>query len=134
MKLTTLYEFTCHCCNKKISLSNFNNSTFSESGWNIISYCYTDLLKRQVPDKVICKDCLETERLKKYNSDDVKAKCEVGYYRDHPENFSEEVIEYVGLKGHPKAGKAFSMAYERGHSSGHFSVLSELEELAQLLL
>ena len=48
--------------------------------------------------------------------------------------FKKDALEEVGLAGHPKADKAFAMAWERGHSSSLFEVFYELEELANLLL
>lgn len=48
--------------------------------------------------------------------------------------FRADAIEAVGLKGHPKADMAYSMAWSRGHSSGLTEVLINLDELAELLL
>lgn len=48
--------------------------------------------------------------------------------------FKEEALEYVGLTGHSKAEKAFSLAWSKGHSAGYHEVVQELEELANLLL
>jgi hypothetical protein len=50
-----------------------------------------------------------------------------------PQDFFAEAIEAVGLTGHPKASKAFSLAYDYGHSSGYLSVLNYLDEIANLL-
>lgn len=47
--------------------------------------------------------------------------------------FREDALEYAGLKDHPKANKAYWMAWERGHSGGLGDVLSELEDIADLL-
>jgi hypothetical protein len=47
--------------------------------------------------------------------------------------FRADALAEVGLTGHPKADKAFAMAYERGHSSGHSEVLYYLDDLADLL-
>jgi hypothetical protein len=48
--------------------------------------------------------------------------------------FKADALKYAGLKHHEKAEKAWYMAYERGHSGGYQEVLSELLELADLLL
>lgn len=46
--------------------------------------------------------------------------------------FKKDALEEVGLTGHPKANKAFEMAWDRG--DGYREVMVELEELAELLL
>jgi len=48
--------------------------------------------------------------------------------------FREDALEYVGLTGHLKADKAFELAWDKGHSSGLYEVLTNLEELAELLI
>lgn len=48
--------------------------------------------------------------------------------------FKEDAIRFVGLEGHPKAEKAYDYAWERGHSSGLYSVLEELQEIAELII
>jgi hypothetical protein len=49
------------------------------------------------------------------------------------EEFRTDALEYVGLTGHPKAGKAYGLAWSNGHSSGLADVLSHLFDLAELL-
>jgi hypothetical protein len=48
--------------------------------------------------------------------------------------FVNDAIEAVGLKDHPKAGKAFSFAWELGHSAGYSEVFSYLQSIAEVLL
>lgn len=50
------------------------------------------------------------------------------------QEFMDEAIEAVGLKDHPKAGKAYALAWEHGHSAGYSDVLSYLSEFADLIL
>jgi hypothetical protein len=50
------------------------------------------------------------------------------------EEFSKDALEEVGLKGHPKADKAFSWAWEHGHGSGYHDVLCYLYDAAELIL
>lgn len=38
-----------------------------------------------------------------------------------------------GVIGHPKAQRAFDMAWERGHAEGHLQVAQEFEDLVELL-
>jgi hypothetical protein len=42
-------------------------------------------------------------------------------------------LEKVGLLGHPKSGKAYSLAWEYGHSSGYDEVYIYLQDLAELV-
>lgn len=48
--------------------------------------------------------------------------------------FYEEALQDVGLKGHPKAGKAFELAWQEGHACGLREVHGWLLKLADLLL
>ena len=51
--------------------------------------------------------------------------------------FKADALYDVGLAGpkgqHPKADKAFALAWEHGHSSGHHKVYGFLQDLAELL-
>lgn len=58
-------------------------------------------------------------------------------YRDDQARL-DQLFKYIaltdcGIFEHPKAEKAYAMAYDRGHSSGYYSILQELQELAELL-
>jgi hypothetical protein len=48
--------------------------------------------------------------------------------------FKIDALAEVGLAKHPKAERAFKMAWTRGHRQGYSAVLEELQELATLLL
>lgn len=48
--------------------------------------------------------------------------------------FKEDVLKEVGLLGHPNADKAFSYAWENGHSSGFENVYNILCDIADILL
>jgi len=48
--------------------------------------------------------------------------------------FKKDAIEESGLEGHPKAEKAFTLAYREGHSGGYFDVYYYLTIFAELLL
>ncbi len=48
--------------------------------------------------------------------------------------FMKEALEECGLTGHPRADKAYSYAWEEGHSAGIAEVLSHLEEIADVLI
>ena len=48
--------------------------------------------------------------------------------------FKTDAIKEVGLEGHPKADKAFELAWQAGHSFGYEIVFGELENLADLIL
>lgn len=58
-------------------------------------------------------------------------------YRDEKNRllqlFKFAALTDCGIEKHLKADKAFEMAWSRGHSSGYYEVLQELEELAELL-
>ncbi len=49
------------------------------------------------------------------------------------DQFRKDAIEEAGLTGHPKADKAFALAWQEGHASGLSDVMTHLYELAELL-
>ena len=49
------------------------------------------------------------------------------------EEFKAAVLADTGLTAHPKADRAFDLAWAMGHSDGLCEVLSVLGELAELL-
>lgn len=50
------------------------------------------------------------------------------------EEFKKDALQYVGLGDHPKAEKAYAMAWDYGHSAGHSEVMNYLVDLAELVL
>ena len=48
--------------------------------------------------------------------------------------FKREALTETGLAGHPKAEAVYEKAWSEGHASGLCDVLSELKELAELVL
>jgi hypothetical protein len=64
------------------------------------------------------------EKIKEYNAD---SSCLMDEYK-------LDILRDCKLSDHPARHKAYSMAWERGRSSGLMNVLAELEELADLLL
>jgi len=47
--------------------------------------------------------------------------------------FDQDVFEEFGVVGHPKAAKAMSLAWDRGHSEGFDRVYEEFAELVELI-
>lgn len=47
--------------------------------------------------------------------------------------FKDEALVATGLNGHPKANKAWTLAWDKGHSAGLHEVLDELVTFAELL-
>ena len=47
--------------------------------------------------------------------------------------FKDDLENEYGTKGHPKADKLFSLAWEQGHSSGYHEVACAYDDLAGLL-
>lgn len=48
-------------------------------------------------------------------------------------DFAADLLAALGLTDHPKGNTLYSMAYERGHSSGYSEVALIAEELSELL-
>ena len=81
-----------------------------------------------------CTECGETHsnlKADKCYHDDMRK------YRDDQARlfqlFKYAALTYCDIAFHPKADKAFSMAWDKGHSSGYYEVLNELEILAELM-
>ena len=55
-------------------------------------------------------------------------------YRDLQAKFKALAFGYCGINEHPKRERAWSMAWDHGHSSGLNDVLHHLEELSELLI
>jgi len=49
------------------------------------------------------------------------------------EEFYNDLCEDLGITGHPKAGKLFSIAWEKGHSSGYQEVYVVACDLVDLI-
>jgi len=47
--------------------------------------------------------------------------------------FKADLLAELGITKHPKADALYRMAWDRGHSCGFSEVVSEAEELAELL-
>jgi hypothetical protein len=50
------------------------------------------------------------------------------------DEFRADAIEAVGISGHPKADRAYALAWQQGHSYGLHDVLCALVDLASLLV
>ena len=49
------------------------------------------------------------------------------------DDFMNWSLVHCGIQTHPKAGTAWAMAWDRGHSMGFEEIFSELEDLAELM-
>jgi len=47
--------------------------------------------------------------------------------------FERDLLDNFGITDHPKADRLFALAWQRGHSSGYGEVLSEAEDLVDLI-
>ena len=57
------------------------------------------------------------------------------YYNSKNEynEFKQDALVAVGLENHAKKDKAYSLAWEYGHSSGYDEVLTYLQDIAELM-
>ena len=82
----------------------------------------------------ICEHCGS-----KYKDKDIKIKLREERDKYHGEDnrlymlFKEGLFLYYNLEHNEKTSKAFSIAWERGHSSGYHEVYQEFDELVDLL-
>ena len=78
------------------------------------------------------------EALKAYEEALVEYGKAIALYREDQRKldaeFKQAAFKYCGIEDHPKRERAWSMAWEHGHSSGLNDVLHHLEELSELLI
>lgn len=127
---TIMHKVVCDLCKAKY-VNVKDVADLERQGFKIKSYSYPNRLG-DTEATYTCPDCVDKKAKADLKSEDLRTRIGSPLYQG--ENFAEDAIEYCGLKGHPKADKAFAMAYDRGHSSGYYEVLQELESLAELLL
>jgi len=135
VKAAQLYTLTCDTCgfiinsNPGTKFSDFIKD-ISNKGW----YFETNYLPYD-PDKikkVTCPKCEEKHKAELCKSEDIRDRIIGGYY-ENDRQFKTDALAFVGLTNHPKAEKAFEIAWEHGHAEGYGNVLCWLEELADLL-
>lgn len=127
------YTVSCNC-GVNITVGTIRDGT--DKKWEIRHSCSSTDPSREFQSVTVvrCPECANKEMQRKYNSADIYDRLSTDYYRDHPGKFEADAIDFVGLKGHPRAGKAFSMAYDRGRSGGYSEVLNALIDYAELML
>lgn len=88
-------------------------------------------------DFPIFKTCPECKEAHKDPETEIAFNKAMRAYRDDQaamfQLFKFAALTDCGIADHPKADRAFSMAWDRGHSSGYYEVLQNLEDLSQLL-
>jgi len=80
---------------------------------------------------------LFADQLEQYAADKKKYLIELSEYRkkeaEKYAQFKKDAIKEAGLTGHPKADKAFELAYKDAHSEGLVAVWNRFDDLADLL-
>jgi hypothetical protein len=75
--------------------------------------------------------------LKDYEKEMAEYQDNMKAYRAHKgkllEKFKLAALDHCGIATHPKAGRAWSMAWDRSSSDGLIGVLETLEELSDLM-
>jgi len=80
---------------------------------------------------VFCPQCYEKKMEQLRNSNDLQDQLRGGK-KFQPDEFKRLSLIEFGIQKHPRADKAFNIAWEKG-SGNYLEVLSELKELAELL-
>ncbi len=92
---------------------------------------------RRIMDGEFTAKIAYPERKDFQDNDDFRA-AKVAYkqavYDMQHDVFKKAALADLGLIDHPKAHKAWSMAWERGHAQGLHEVYLELQDLAELLI
>jgi hypothetical protein len=128
-------SFTISCkCGETITVGMVDEAVGKK--WDIKRSAYSSnpSVEFKSVTEVRCPECAEKERLRKYNSSDIYERLSTDYYQDKPDEFREHAIDSVGLRTHPKADKAYALAYDHGHSGGYSEILNALQDYADLLL
>jgi len=50
------------------------------------------------------------------------------------DDFKNEMFTYYGVIDHPKVELAYDLAWDRGHSAGYHEVVSEFDDIVELIL
>lgn len=88
------------------------------------------------PEAVKDRSRLNTFLTEKVTDKDAFYKARQAYIAESnrlQEQFERDLLEYLGIAGHPKAKTLFTMAWERAHGDGFESVYNEADELADLI-
>ena len=135
VETTSCYYFCCDDCGKEV---NTGRNTFPSAveavkvlGWKIVSLSSPS--REDSLRSVRCNTCVEKKKKADYASQDFTTRLHAGYYDDYPENFREEALIDLGILNHPKADKAFQLAWDAGHSGGYSEVYNYLLDYAELL-
>lgn len=56
-----------------------------------------------------------------------------GYYNNNLEKFKNDMFECYNVSNHPKADKAYSLAWEYGHSAGLHDIHNYFSDLVELI-
>lgn len=82
-------------------------------------------LSNEVTDEVISEERLEV----------FYAKLRSGHYTypDKYDEFKADLLQAYGVTGNPKSDRAFSLAWEQGHSCGYSEVAIVFADLAELI-
>jgi hypothetical protein len=136
-KLTTV-NVTFHCDVDGKHTLQITASTFDDAvkqaqqntNWNI---CQNSYPAKEVSHIVttLCPKCYEKRMEELRNSDDLRDQIRGGKKFEYDEFKRLALIEFC-IQKHPRADKAFNIAWEKGNGN-YAEVLSELQELAELL-
>lgn len=138
--------------NGYMNFSSFDSSTYAKIATDIyrnkLNYPTTkDFIQYHVYKKgsVIASN-LSAEDVKKYNSSEfviekdentVAYKAEVSKYHIANTLLNQWFVFAIkaanGVQKHPKADKAYSLAYEHGHSSGFSEIANYFDEFVELI-
>jgi hypothetical protein len=104
-------------------------------GWKfVLAELHSFPYKPEEIKKTTCPECDAKRKAELCNSKDIQDRIAGGYYNDKSHmQFKNDALEHVGLTNHPKAEKAFALAWEHGHADGYESVLNWLKEITDLV-
>lgn len=73
------------------------------------------------------------EVIQEESSEKLNERINSGYYETHPDVFMKDLLAAHGVSNDPKAPRAFSLAYEQGHSCGYSEVALVFADLVELI-
>lgn len=122
-----------HTHNLNIIASTFNDAVKQAQEVNKWHISQNSFPAREIShiQEVLCPQCYEKKMEELRKSDDLRDQLRGGR-KFQPDEFKRLALIEFGIQKHPRADKAFNIAWEKG-SANYLEVLAELQELAELL-
>ena len=134
VKKVIQYYVTCDVCkSKSITVSGIKELVNSKWKYESNVSSSDDATMFNSIKKIICPDCVKKEREEIFANGDFIKKLYADYFNEHPNDFYNYMIKYMGVQDSHKVKKAYNLAWENGHSYGYSEVYSYFQDYIELI-